>query len=182
MNPWGHIFQVRQAVLVRLVPVMRRNLLMREQKQRSGEENQRRGLLSSQVFIEVSLRAEHSEGRVQNNIDHPTHQGTCAYICICVCIYIYTYTYISVYVYVCVVCAKLLQSCPTLWDPMDCSPLGSSVHGILQARILEWVAISFPGDIANPGIQPAFLMSPALAGRFFTTSATWVLYICLLIG
>ena len=39
--------------------------------------------------------------------------------------------------------AKPLQSCPTLWDSMDCSPSGSSVHGILQARILEWVAISF---------------------------------------
>ena len=38
------------------------------------------------------------------------------------------------------VCA---QSCPTLCDPMDWSPLGSSVHGILQARILEWVAISY---------------------------------------
>ena len=34
------------------------------------------------------------------------------------------------------------QSCLTLFDPMDCSPPGSSVHGILQARILEWVAIS----------------------------------------
>ena len=39
--------------------------------------------------------------------------------------------------------AKLLQSCPTLCDPMDSSPPGSSVSGILQARILEWVAISF---------------------------------------
>ena len=39
--------------------------------------------------------------------------------------------------------AKLLQSCPTLCDPIDCSPLGFSVPGILQARILEWVAISF---------------------------------------
>ena len=35
------------------------------------------------------------------------------------------------------------KSCPTLWHPMDCSLTGSSVHGILQARILEWVAISF---------------------------------------
>ena len=40
-------------------------------------------------------------------------------------------------------CAKLLQLCPTLWDPMDCSPLGSSIPGILQVRILEWVAILF---------------------------------------
>ena len=39
--------------------------------------------------------------------------------------------------------AKLLQSCPTLCDPVDGSPLGSPVPGILQARILEWVAISF---------------------------------------
>ena len=39
--------------------------------------------------------------------------------------------------------AKLLQLCPTLCDPIDGSPLGSSVPGILQARILEWVAISF---------------------------------------
>ena len=39
--------------------------------------------------------------------------------------------------------AKLLQSCPTLCDPIDGSPPGSSVHGILQARTLEWVAISF---------------------------------------
>ena len=39
--------------------------------------------------------------------------------------------------------AKSLQSCPTLCDPMDCSPPGFSVHGILQARTLEWGAISF---------------------------------------
>ena len=38
---------------------------------------------------------------------------------------------------------EVTQSCPTLCDPVDCSPPGSSVHGILQARILEWVAISF---------------------------------------
>ena len=41
------------------------------------------------------------------------------------------------------VCAKSLQLCTALCDPMDCSPSGSSVHGILQARILEWVAIPF---------------------------------------
>ena len=74
--------------------------------------------------------------------------------------------------YVC--CAKLLQLCQTLHDPMDCSPRGSSVHGILQARILEWVAISSPpGDPPNPGIEPSSLTSPELAGRFFITSATW---------
>ena len=39
--------------------------------------------------------------------------------------------------------AKLLQSCLTLSDPMDCSPPGSSIHGIFQARVLEWGAIAF---------------------------------------
>ena len=50
----------------------------------------------------------------------------------------------------------LAQSCLTLCDPMDYSPPGSSVHGIFQARIQEWVAISFPG------IKPAAPASPAL--------------------
>ena len=69
--------------------------------------------------------------------------------------------------------AKSLQWCLPLWDPMDCSPSSSSVCGILQARILEWVAMPSPGDLPDPGIKPASLMSPAKAGGFFTTSATW---------
>ena len=55
------------------------------------------------------------------------------------------------------------QSCLTLCDPMDCSLPGSYVHGILQARILEWVAFPSPGDLPDPGIDPASLMSPVLA-------------------
>ena len=46
--------------------------------------------------------------------------------------------------------AKSIQSCLTLCDPMDCSPPGSSVHGILQARILEWVAIPFSRKSSQP--------------------------------
>ena len=49
---------------------------------------------------------------------------------------------------------KVTQSCPTLCDPMD-----HTVHGILQARILEWVAVPSPGDLPNPGIEQR---SPAL--------------------
>ena len=62
---------------------------------------------------------------------------------------------------------------------MDCSPPGSSVHGILQARILERVAISLSRDLPDPGIEPASLMSPALAGGFFITGKTarWVILI-----
>ena len=55
---------------------------------------------------------------------------------------------------------------------MDCSLPGSSVHGIPQARTLEWVAFPPPGDLPDPGIEPASLMSPALPGEFFTTSTT----------
>ena len=69
--------------------------------------------------------------------------------------------------------AQSLQSCPTLCNPMDCGSPGSSVHGILQARILEWVAILSPGDLPHPGIELTSLVSPALTGGFFTTCATW---------
>ena len=46
------------------------------------------------------------------------------------------------------------QSCPTLCDPGDCSPPGSSVHGILQARILGWVAILSSSDLPDSGTKP----------------------------
>ena len=109
--------------------------------------------------------------------------------------------------------AKSLQSCTTLCDPIDSGPPGSPVPGILQARTLEWVAISFSnawkwkvkvkslshvrlfatpwtaayqapppmifchaflqGIFPDPGKEPRSLMSPSLAGGFFTTSATW---------
>ena len=53
---------------------------------------------------------------------------------------------------------------------MDCSPPGSSVYGILQARILGWVAISFFRGLLDPGREPGLLLSPALADGFFTTA------------
>ena len=59
------------------------------------------------------------------------------YICVCVCCVLFC---ILVYVYI---CAKSLQSCPTLCDPREGSPPGSPVPGTLQARTLRWVAISF---------------------------------------
>ena len=62
-------------------------------------------------------------------------------------------------------CCFVDKSCPSLCDPMDCSPPGSSVHGICQARILEWVAISFSGGSSQSRMEPASL---ALIGRFFT--------------
>ena len=59
----------------------------------------------------------------------------------------------------CVCACFVAQSCATLCDPMDCDPPGSSVHGILQARILEWVAISFSRGSSPPKDEPR---SPAL--------------------
>ena len=61
------------------------------------------------------------------------------------------------------------QLCPSLFDPMDYSLPGSSIHGILQARILEWVAISFPRGFPQP--KDRTLVS-FIGGRFFTMWAT----------
>ena len=68
----------------------------------------------------------------------------------------------------CLPCAQLLQSCPILHDHKDLCPPGSSVHGISQARILEWAAMSSSRGLPGPGVQPASLTSPALAGEFFS--------------
>ena len=68
---------------------------------------------------------------------------------------------------------KSLQWCLTLCNPMDCSLSGSSVHGILQASILEWVAMPSSRGSFRPRDQILISMSPALAGGFFTISATW---------
>ena len=71
------------------------------------------------------------------------------------------------------VCAKLLRLYSTLCNPMDCSPPGSSFHGILQASILEWLPCSSSRGSSQPRNQTVVLTSPALAGKFFTTRATW---------
>ena len=73
-------------------------------------------------------------------------------VCVCVC-----------------VCVLVAQSCPTLWDPMDYSLPGSPVHGILQARILEWVAIPFSRGSSWPRDQTWVSWT---TGRFFTVWAT----------
>ena len=64
---------------------------------------------------------------------------------------------------------EVTQSCPTLCDPMDCSSPGSSIHGILQARILEWVAISFSRGSSQPRDQTQV---SCIAGRHFNFWAT----------
>ena len=65
---------------------------------------------------------------------------------------------------------SVAQSCLTLWNPMGFNLTGSSIHGISQAIIQEWVAISFPGDLLDPRIKPTSPMSSALVGESFTTA------------
>ena len=67
------------------------------------------------------------------------------------------------------VCVLVAQSCPTLCNPMDCGPPGSSVHGTLQARILEWVAIPFSRGSSRPRHRTQVSCT---AGRFFAIWAT----------
>ena len=71
---------------------------------------------------------------------------------------------------VCVCACVFAQSYPTLCNPMDCSPPDFSVHGIFQARLLEWLSFPTPEDLLNPGIEPMLSAFPALAGGFFTTA------------
>ena len=84
-------------------------------------------------------------------------------MCVCVC--------------VCVCSAKPIQLCPALCDPYSlyCGRLLCPRDS--QARMLEWAAMPPdthpPGDLPDPGMEPASLRPPALAGGFFTTSATW---------
>ena len=81
-------------------------------------------------------------------------------------VHLYSVSYFYVCDFKCVCVCLVAKSCLVLCDSMDCSLPGSSVHGICQVRILEWVVFPFSRDFANPRIKPT---SPELAGGFFTT-------------
>ena len=70
-------------------------------------------------------------------------------------------------------CAKSLQSCQILCDPVDSSPPGSSVYGISRQEQWSRLPCPPPGKFPNPGTEPSSLMSLALAGGFFRASFTW---------
>ena len=70
-------------------------------------------------------------------------------------------------------CHDVLKSCPSLWDPMDCSPPGSFVHGIFQTRILEWVIISYSRRSSQPR-DPSRVSCVSCIGSYALYSwATW---------
>ena len=107
-------------------------------------------------------------------------KNTILRLCMCVCVCAHVCVYVRVCVCACVcmcvcVCVRahahmhlLAQLCLTLCDPLDCSPPGSSVHGILQARILEWVATSSSRGSSQPRDQ-THVSCVACIGR-------WILY------
>ena len=74
----------------------------------------------------------------------------CVCVCVCVCVHVLT------------------QLCPTLCDPMDYSPPGSSVDGISQVRILSGLPFPPPGDLLDPGIEPTVSHVSCIAGGFLT--------------
>ena len=72
------------------------------------------------------------------------------------------------YTLLCMCVYLVIQSCPTLCDPVDCAP-GSFIHGILQVRILEWVAISFSRGSTQPRDRT---LASCIASKFFTVRGT----------
>ena len=75
--------------------------------------------------------------------------------------------------------AKLHQLCPTLCDPIECSPPGSSVHGFSGQEYWSELPCPPPGDLPNPEVEPLSLMSPMLAGRFLPIwEALIIIYHC----
>ena len=92
------------------------------------------------------------------------------YMYICIWMYMYTLIiYILIHLYIYEWVNEVAQSCPTLCDPMACSLQGSSVHGIFQERVLEWVAISFSRGSSRPR---DWTQVSRIAGRCFTVWAT----------
>ena len=102
---------------------------------------------SSHKHLFFSMRS--SIGLIVTRSQKPS---SCLCVCVCVC-----------------VCVWITQSCLTLCDPTNCSPPGFSVHGILQARILEWIAIPFSRGSSQPR---DWTLVSCIAGKFFTTWAT----------
>ena len=92
----------------------------------------------------------------------PLKVGRCVCVCLCVCMHLRA--------------CSVAQSCLTLCDPVDCSLPDSSVGGIYQARILEWVVISSSKGSSSPGIEPA---SPALQVDSLPPEKPVCIHVCL---
>ena len=81
----------------------------------------------------------------------------------------FIFVLITLFEILCIIHAySVLQSCPTLCDPMECKPLDSSVHGVIPARILEWDVISFSRGFSWPRDQSRGTCISCIVGKFFT--------------
>ena len=97
----------------------------------------------------------------------------CVFVYICICVYIYVCLYIHIYIQK--VKMSVAQSCPTVCEPMDCSLQVSSVHGILQARILEWgVAYIFTWKSNLDFFSLTFYNLNSLVSRKYAAQCTTV--------
>ena len=118
------------------------------------------------LFLQTNAALEYTftlkTKKVQSVIISPPEKTNYIYIDRLQEFLLYKYTY-----------ACMLSHIHAPCDPVDCSSPGSSVHGIFQARILEWIAMPSSRGSSWPRDWTPVSMSPSLAGRFFTTSATW---------
>ena len=86
------------------------------------------------------------------------------------CFILVCWVHLDFPVFLQVVCMCVFHHVQFFTISMDCSLPDSSVHGIFQARILEWLPFATPGDLPGSGIEAVSSVSSALAGRFFTTA------------
>ena len=105
------------------------------------------GKILERLWSSCRLRCKGQENPLWKLLQMSWHQY---FVCVCVCL--------------------VTQLYPTLCNPMDSCPPGSSVHGIFQVSYWSQLLFPIPGDLPNPGIEPASPESPALAGGFFTTA------------
>ena len=87
----------------------------------------------------------------------------------------FTFIYIYIYTFECLV----TQSCPTFYDPLDCSPPGFSVQGIFQQEYWNGLPFPTPGDLSDPGTEPTSPVSPALHSDSLPTDPSGKPHVCI---
>ena len=120
------------------------------------------------LFMEIHLHGIYTEPEILNTAmtEHHRLDFTCGWS---LCFWFWANILIESLVFTRCVHAKSLQSCPTLCDPMDCRLPGSFVHGVFQARILEWVAISFSRGTSWPRVWTCISCVSYIGRWFFIT-------------
>ena len=129
-----------------------KQLARRQEKERSGRDQRRRNRSRK-----LSNRKGKKRGK-NMSLSLLRYDELVMPVCVCTCTHV------------------LIQSYVTLCYPMECSPPGSSIHGIFQARILEQLAMTYSRRSPNLQIELTSLAAPVLMDGFFTTAPPWKLY------